>query len=398
MDKVEVIEDITEEESIVLDEYKKIANSAESVSELERGLKKLKEEPIYSELKESKENIHLDNSNEENNKRLPITSIEEYENKIKAEKEGLHTGIKALEENGILIPSKAVTLIAGRPGHGKTAVMLNMLINQVQKYPDKTFYFFSYELPKEHILIRILNIMCQTTFSDNEEDRGNNNIYIKNWIKMDKLPKENPLTLNYEKIEDYIAKGRLRIFDNRDMDSGTLKEKILLEDEEKIGAVYLDYIQVIKSRDKDKKSFDKKDDISRVCDDILNLAIGTGASIICGAQLNRDSKNEDSIYLHHLKDCGVLEQFCDLCIGLFNHADTFDKEESCSRFDFKILKNRYGGIGESTSSKTLFHGPSNHIRDLITDGTTIINKEPENGKTTSNLSIEEMNAAIKAAK
>ncbi|MGH2612503.1 MAG: DnaB-like helicase C-terminal domain-containing protein, partial [Rhabdochlamydiaceae bacterium] len=72
--------------------------------------------------------------------------------------EGLKTGYKSLDKT-VQIPQGAITIIAGRPSHGKTTTLLNFLVNMVKLYPDREFYFFSYEEPKNQILLKILNIL-----------------------------------------------------------------------------------------------------------------------------------------------------------------------------------------------------------------------------------------------
>ena len=57
---------------------------------------------------------------------------------------GLKTGFAGLDSNVSIQPS-TLNFVAGRPSHGKTTVMLNMLRNMIRDNPDKAFMFYSYE-------------------------------------------------------------------------------------------------------------------------------------------------------------------------------------------------------------------------------------------------------------
>lgn len=74
-------------------------------------------------------------------------------------REGLLTEYAKLD-NYVSIPPAAITLVAGRPGHGKTTFMLNLLLNMIRKYPDQNFYFFSYEEAPSQIATKIIQILC----------------------------------------------------------------------------------------------------------------------------------------------------------------------------------------------------------------------------------------------
>ena len=61
------------------------------------------------------------------------------------------TGYSSLDKFIGFTPG-AITLIAGRPSHGKTTFMFNLLLEMSKLYKDESFYFFTYEEPvKKHI-------------------------------------------------------------------------------------------------------------------------------------------------------------------------------------------------------------------------------------------------------
>ena len=68
---------------------------------------------------------------------------------------GLKTGFKGLDGRVVIQPL-TLNFVAGRPSHGKTTVMLNMLRNMIRSNPDKAFMFYSYEESHVDIYTKIL--------------------------------------------------------------------------------------------------------------------------------------------------------------------------------------------------------------------------------------------------
>src|SRR5258706_15916630 len=55
-----------------------------------------------------------------------------------------------------------IAIVAGRPGHGKTTVLLNMLINWLNAWPQETFVLISHEVPVEAVMIKLLSILTRS--------------------------------------------------------------------------------------------------------------------------------------------------------------------------------------------------------------------------------------------
>ncbi|CAF2233260.1 unnamed protein product [Rotaria magnacalcarata] len=74
---------------------------------------------------------------------------------IENSNDGLKTGFWELDQHVSIQPS-SLTFIAGRPSHGKTTMMINILKNMINDNPDKSFLFYSYEETRSDILIKII--------------------------------------------------------------------------------------------------------------------------------------------------------------------------------------------------------------------------------------------------
>jgi len=82
----------------------------------------------------------------------------------------------------------AITLIGGRPSHGKTTLMFNLLLQMSNYYKDEKFYFFSYEEPVKNISVKLLNRLIDTDLSGHFREVNNlskptNYEFIKSYIK-----------------------------------------------------------------------------------------------------------------------------------------------------------------------------------------------------------------------
>ena len=74
---------------------------------------------------------------------------------LRNEPEPIRTGYTNFDKK-LAIPTGAVTIVAGRPSHGKTTLMLNLMLNMIKTNPTKTFVFFSYEEGQKAITTKLI--------------------------------------------------------------------------------------------------------------------------------------------------------------------------------------------------------------------------------------------------
>lgn len=77
---------------------------------------------------------------------------------LKNSKKGLKTGYKVLDEE-ISLHEGDYVVVAGRPSHGKTTTKLNILLNQIEIYPEYSFAFYAYEGNLKSIALKIIQIL-----------------------------------------------------------------------------------------------------------------------------------------------------------------------------------------------------------------------------------------------
>jgi replicative DNA helicase len=311
----------------------------------------------------------------------PYTS-DNFITDLQARHEGYSTGFRELDEYA-LIPSEALTVIAGRPRHGKTTVMLNMLYNLVTTYSDKRFYFFSYEETRSQLALKLITIM-----SGIQLDQYKNTQKIEAYFKTGRLDvsylanmtesdAKSALNRAKEEYDHLIKTGRLWIVDEpmlvTDL-TGIIEE--LAASQGNIGAVFVDYVQKIKSK---FNAPTRQVEIQKVSAELLDTAKRAGIAIVVGCQFGRAAEKINSVQglsLDQLRESGDIEQDAHLVLGLYNHAageSDADPEASTNAnnspittIDIKILKNRSGVANKTTS--VVFNAPTLTITSALYPG------------------------------
>lgn len=284
----------------------------------------------------------------------------------------LETGFRDLDRL-VRIPQGAITIIAGRPRHGKTTLMINMMLRMIEKYPERRFYFYSYELPKNKLTTMILMSMAKAVID--VKGKPNFDCY-EAYMKAPKGIKAiDEAIKNYEEL---TASGRLYVID-RPLNENDLKRLIITASERKdTGAVFIDYLQKIPLEGSASQRYVE---IKQASEALRQAAVACNIPIIAGAQLGRSSAPQLSTgrkpkeielkrpRLENLRESGDIEQDASLVLAIFNEdAERQDisgaKEVYTGKKDtieLIVLKNR---LGKSNDSCWLnFNGSTFSITD-----------------------------------
>lgn len=275
-------------------------------------------------------------------------SYADLETLIKQRPQPLKTGWKTLDEK-IRIPVAATTIVAGRPGHGKTAFLLNLMINLVRAQPDKRFLFFSYEETQAAIFLRVITMLAGSALTSHRH-RYPDALYTKQILEeYIKAGHTDAAEIESAKAElNELLQERLQLFDkplHLDDLVNVIRQK---NRSEPIGGVFIDYLQRVKLDESERKT-----KIDRISDDLKNVAVETGLPIIIGAQINRDAiKDEDRIpSLASLKESGNIEE--DANTVLLVYRASCQKEQSSADSDSMLIKALKARDGEMNVEQTL---------------------------------------------
>ena len=252
----------------------------------------------------------------------------------------------------------AISLIAGRPSHGKTTLMFNLLLQMSNLYQDERFYFFTYEEPVKNISVKLLNRLTATDLSGHYREvkdlaKPTNYEFLKSYIRAGRIDIKE-IEEGKRELRELIDSQRIRVIDKNYSVEELSSLVAYLNKRERIGAVFIDYIQRMRT---DRRTQDKRTEIAHISDSVLQIAKESGLPIILGAQLNRAtiSSGNKKPSLENLKEAGNLEEDANTVLSVYNESR--EKEESPEgesykgvrevELEIKALKNREGEVNQS---------------------------------------------------
>ena len=268
---------------------------------------------------------------------------------------GLKTGLNSLDA-ACRIPQGQITLLGARPRHGKTTLSINLLVNMLRLYPDKAFYYFSYEEPRRSVALRTIVNMAGAEL----DPKFNQGAYV-NYLKGNSTHLDDDIDRARERYASLAAEGRLVISDAMPPaeDLATLLDSIARVKD--IGAVFVDYVQKIPLRHQPRG--ERYLAVARASSLLLEQAVRHDIPIIMAAQFRRPSQGEAAKKprLEDLRESGDLEQDAHLVLGLYIEGLEEGGEETAAKKDFQVmvLKNRAGVAGQEILLD--FDGPTLRI-------------------------------------
>lgn len=272
----------------------------------------------------------------------------------------LSSGYNIEEGEELLLPAGALTIFSAPTSHGKTTMLLNLALNTAEKYPEKEFHIFSYEEDRDTVILKALNIFSKEEFSKNNlktlksyysEPEENKYNFFKRTGEDVKLK---DFEVRREKFFNELIDSRRLNIHYVDYTSDTLLEAIeYLNNKTNVGAVYIDYMQLLRKGNKTK--YNRRDEeLKDICLGIKDTAVNTGLPIILGAQFNRQVINHTGIHPTNIGEAGDIERIANTIIGFWNNnfkplelkdKDIIDKFIKENTFYCKVLKMREGRVG-----------------------------------------------------
>ena len=270
--------------------------------------------------------------------------LESFTEDIISTPEALSTGWSSLNTLA-KIPAGALTIIAGRPGQGKTTFQLNLLSDLLKLYPDKNFYYFSYEEARKAIALKLIMMRAGVVI----QAESNYGAYV-HYMKARRgsvEPSDRRIEQALQEFDELTTAGRLTISDDMYPADDLATVIGLLAKKGNTGAVIVDYIQRIPTQSQSQRYLELKIVSSRLLEQAVKLDI----PIILGAQLNR-SQDSTKPRLENLRESGDIEQDANLVLSLYTPAiegletaDSQTKVTTLVDMEVSILKNRGGASG-----------------------------------------------------
>ena len=232
-------------------------------------------------------------------------------------------GMPALDLAAGGMTRKEITVLGGRPGHGKTTLIVNIIRSLVEQ--NNRVMIFNREMSNPE-MIRKLIVM-----------EGDNLSYTK--IRKGDL---NGSTDLFNEATDRVSnkyKDKLLMFD----DVRTLDEAMVEISRHKPDVIIDDYIQLISMSDKKER----RHQIEEIVQDYKWVCKKENCSAILVSQLNREieKRYEPRPRLSDYSESGVIEQTAECALFVW-YGYVFDDEEySPYKSEIISAKVRYGRVG-----------------------------------------------------
>ena len=232
-----------------------------------------------------------------------------------------------------------ITIIGGRPGHGKTTVMVNMLANVLEQ--GYKAIFFSRELPNSELVKKIVCLESQQ-LSYGEVRK---NIFSEESLKFF----NSALTI----IRKKYSSDKFLMFDNvRDFAASSGEVKKFKPD-----IIFDDYIQLIAC---DGRQDQRRLQIEQLVNDYKWLAKETNAVVVLASQLNR------MIERAGIRGKALLPQLSDLAES--GAIEQVAENVFFSYYDYKVQGERGKGKNILTISAGKVRYGESGVVDLAYDG------------------------------
>ena len=238
---------------------------------------------------------------------------------------GLSTGLPDVDSAISGLNNSDLILLAARPGMGQTSFALNVLL-QVGKFSGKTAVFFSLEMSREQLAMRLIS---NEAFVDNKK------------LVTGKLGEE-----DWTKIAAASAalnQTQILIDDNPSLSVADMNAKCRRVDN--LGLVVIDYLQLMTSAGGPTRSGDNRQqivsDISRA---LKIMAKELNVPVVCLSQLSRgpESRSDKRPMLSDLRESGAIEQDADIVMFLYREDYYNEDSENHNLAECIIAKNRHG--------------------------------------------------------
>ena len=249
--------------------------------------------------------------------------------KLDAAVPGLSTGLPDVDAAISGLNNSDLILLAARPGMGKTSFALNVLL-QVGKFSGKTAVFFSLEMSREQLAMRLIS---NEAFVDNKK------------LVTGRLSDE-----DWDKIAlaaAALGRSKILIDDNPALSVADMNAKCRRVDN--LGLVVIDYLQLMQSAGgKQRYSGENRQqvvsDISRA---LKIMAKELDVPVLCLSQLSRanESRSDKRPMLSDLRESGAIEQDADIVMFLYREGYYNPDTEDHNLAECIIAKNRHGETG-----------------------------------------------------
>ena len=240
---------------------------------------------------------------------------------------GLSTGMRDLDKKINGLNKSDLLLLAARPAMGKTAFALNLCLNVAKKY-NKTVAFFSLEMSREQLAMRLLSI---ESFVDSQK-MATGKLSEDEWSKLCMASAA-------------LSQTDIRVDDNPSITVAGMNAK--LRRVENLGLVIVDYLQLMNGSGYGKGGDNRVNVVSEISRSLKIMAKELNVPVVCLSQLSRgpESRTDKRPMLSDLRESGAIEQDADEVLFLYRDEYYNENSEDKGVAECIVSKNRHGETG-----------------------------------------------------
>lgn len=242
---------------------------------------------------------------------------------VDRERAFIRTGLTGFDDRNGGIERGCMTLLAGVPSSGKTALSMWLALQAVAA--NINVLFVSVEMRQPQIGQRVLAALTDTPMGILRHRSTADDIRSKN-----------------ERALQVIGPGKLFVRDDltnvRDI---TASAKAYIR-RQGVGLVVIDYMQLCEPGGRPET---RNLEVAGISKAFKRIAQNTGVAMVALSQLNREvAKSNRAPVMSDLRDSGALEQDADVIF--FLHRPNGDSQTDNVELELRVAKNRQGPIGK----------------------------------------------------
>jgi len=239
----------------------------------------------------------------------------------------VHTGYESLDRLAGGLTKGEITIIGGRPGHGKTTFMINLLSRMI--HSGLRIAFFSRELPNNELLKKLLTL---------ESGRLSYGMVRKGIFEQSDLQE---LEYVKSKMVEWYSKEKFIMFDHiRDFTTTASEIRKFKPD-----VVFDDYLQLVSPYGVFKE---RRLQLEQLVNDYKWVVKENQCALVLASQLNRsiETRIDPIPQLSDLAESGAIEQVAEnVFFVYYPHKVKPDKANS-NLIEIRAAKVRYGETGK----------------------------------------------------
>ena len=251
---------------------------------------------------------------------------------------GLATGFTKLDRMPAGLHPGNLILLAGRPGHGKTSLAMNIASNVLLRKTTGAVVFFSMEMSEAEIANRLLS--CQSGISLQDVRRGF--LVHDNWTRLTNAAARLSETQLF--VDDTAGLSVLQVRGRARRLANELRQK-----GKALSLIIIDYLQLMHGGS--RRAENRQLEVAEISRGLKFLARDLKVPVVALSQLSRKvedkARTDGKPQLSDLRDSGSLEQDADVVVFIHREFASRPQDPTLDprKAEIILAKQRQGAIG-----------------------------------------------------